>query len=76
MQLASHVRPCLGLGPSPVAKNCGAVTGSGGELDSLTVDRKPHGFAGAVTPIIGVLKSISVNPGGPMPMGLPNIGAT
>lgn len=51
------------------SENCGAVTGSGDDLDSLTVDRKPHGFTGAVALIIGVLESISVNPGGPMTHG-------
>lgn len=57
-------------------KSAALSGGSGDELFSLTVDRKPHGFPGAVSVIMGVLKSISVNLGGPTPMELTNIGAT
>lgn len=55
MQLAScatvsGIRRCAG------SEHLAALSsGSGDQLDSLTVDRKPHGFPGAVTVVMGVL---------------------
>lgn len=66
-----------GIGGLACSERLAALSGgSGDEIVSLTVDRKPHGFTGAVMVIVGVLKSISVDLDGPTPMELTNIGAT
>lgn len=76
MQLASHVRPCFGLGGTLVAKNCALVNGGGDEIVSLTVDRKPHGFLAPTWAIMGVANQYRITQAGLRPRNSPNIGAT